>query len=57
MSRERRQGVGCRAQSKDAEGTTHCFGRDWLCQRLLEPTKETRSEEDLDLPWQVRGPQ
>lgn len=52
MSRERRQGVGCRAQSKDTEGTTHVLDETGSV-TTAEPTKETRSEEDLDLPWQV----
>jgi ATP-dependent Clp protease adaptor protein ClpS len=52
MSRERRQGVGCRAQSKDTGGTTHALDETGSV-TTAEPTKETRSEEDLDLPWQV----
>jgi ATP-dependent Clp protease adaptor protein ClpS len=52
MSRERRRGVGCRAQSKDTEGTTHVLDETGSV-TIAEPTKETRSEEDLDLPWQV----
>lgn len=52
MSRERRRGVGCRAQSKDAAGTTHVLDEIGSV-TTAEPTKETRSEEDLDLPWQI----
>jgi ATP-dependent Clp protease adaptor protein ClpS len=52
MSRERRRGVGCRAQSKDTGGTTHVLDETGSV-TTAEPTKETRSEEDLDLPWQV----
>ena len=52
MSRERRRGVGCRAQSKDTEGTTLVLDETGSV-TTAEPTKETRSEEDLDLPWQV----
>jgi ATP-dependent Clp protease adaptor protein ClpS len=49
MSRERRRGVGCRAQR---EGTTHVLD-ETASVTTAEPTKETRSEEDLDLPWQI----
>ena len=52
MSRERRRGVGCRAQSKDTAGTTHVLDETGSV-TTAEPTRETRSEEDLDLPWQV----
>jgi ATP-dependent Clp protease adaptor protein ClpS len=52
MSRERRRGVGCWAQSKDREGTTHVLDETGSA-TTAEPIKETRSEEDLDLPWQV----
>ena len=52
MSRERRQRVGCRAQSKDARGITHVLDEAGSV-TTAEPAKETRSEEDLDLPWQV----
>jgi ATP-dependent Clp protease adaptor protein ClpS len=52
MSRERRRGIGCRAQSKDTERTTHALNETGSV-TTAEPTKETRSEEDLDLPWQV----
>jgi ATP-dependent Clp protease adaptor protein ClpS len=52
MSRERRRGVGCRAQSKDTARTTHVLDETGSV-TTAEPTKETRSEEDLDLPWQV----
>jgi ATP-dependent Clp protease adaptor protein ClpS len=55
MSREPRQDVGCRAQSKEREGTAHVLGEETGAVTTAEPTieKETRSEEDLDLPWQV----
>jgi ATP-dependent Clp protease adaptor protein ClpS len=52
MSRERRQSVGCRAQSKETGGTTHILDETGSV-TTAEPTKETRSEEDLDLPWQI----
>jgi ATP-dependent Clp protease adaptor protein ClpS len=52
MSRERRRGVRCRAQCNDAGGTTHVLDETGSV-TTAEPTKETRSEEDLDLPWQV----
>jgi ATP-dependent Clp protease adaptor protein ClpS len=52
MSREPRRGIGCRAQSKETEGTTLILEQTG-CVTTAEPTKETRSEEDLDLPWQV----
>ena len=52
MSRERRRGVGCRAQSKDTERATHVLDETGSV-TTAEPTKETRSEEDIDLPWQV----
>ena len=52
MSRERRRGVGCRAQSKDTEGTALVL-QETGSVTTAEPTKETHSEEDLDLPWQV----
>jgi len=52
MSRERRRGVGGRAQSKDTGGTTHVSGETGSV-TTAEPTKETRSEEDLDVPWQI----
>ena len=52
MSRERRQSVGCRAQTKKTRGMTHILGETGSV-TTAEPTKETRSEEDLDLPWQI----
>jgi ATP-dependent Clp protease adaptor protein ClpS len=52
MSREPRRGIGCRAQSKEPEGTTHVLEETGSV-TTEEPTKETRSEPDLDLPWQV----
>jgi ATP-dependent Clp protease adaptor protein ClpS len=55
MSREPRRNVGCRAQSKGIQGTTHVLDEETGSVTTAEPTieKETRSEEDLDLPWQV----
>ncbi len=52
MSRERRRGIGCRAQSKETERTTQVLEETGSV-TTAEPTKETLSEEDLDLPWQV----
>lgn len=52
MSREPRRGVGCRAQSKETEGTTHILDETGSV-TTAEPTTETHSEEDIDLPWQV----
>src|ERR1700720_2714117 len=52
MSREPRRGVGCRARSKETEGTTHVLDETGSV-TSAEPTKETRSEEVFDLPWQV----
>jgi len=52
MSRERRRSVGCRAQSKETSGMTHILDETGSV-TIAEPTKETRSEEDLDLPWQI----
>ena len=53
MSREPRRGGGCRAQSKETEGTTHASDETGSVTTAEPTTKETRSEEDLDLPWQV----
>ena len=52
MSRERRRGVGCRAQGKETAEMAHVLDGTGSV-TTVEPTKETRSEEDLDLPWQV----
>ena len=52
MSRERRRGLGCRAQSKDTGEMTHLLDEAGSV-TTAEPTKETRPEQDLDLPWQV----
>ena len=38
MSRERRRGVGCRAQSKETEGTTHVLDETGTV-TTAEPTK------------------
>jgi ATP-dependent Clp protease adaptor protein ClpS len=55
MSREPRRDVGCRAQSKEIDGTTRVLDEKTGSVTTAEPTieKETRSEEDLDLPWQI----
>ena len=55
MSREPRRNVGCRAQTKEIEGTNHALGEKTGSVTTAAPTieKETHSEEDLDLPWQV----
>ena len=52
MSRERRQSVGCRAQTNKTRRMNHILGETGSV-TTAEPTKETRSEEDLDLPWQI----
>jgi ATP-dependent Clp protease adaptor protein ClpS len=52
MSRERRGGVECRAQSEETEGVTHILDQAGGV-TTAEPRKETQSEEDLDLPWQI----
>jgi ATP-dependent Clp protease adaptor protein ClpS len=52
MSREPRRGIGCRAQSKGTEGGTHILDGTGSV-TIAEPTKETESDEDLDIPWQV----
>ncbi len=45
----------CLAQIKEMEGTTHASNEKAGTITTAEPTieKETRSEEDLDVPWQV----
>src|SRR5436190_11023845 len=45
----------CLAQIKEMEGTTHASNEKAGTITITEPTieKETRSEEDLDVPWQV----
>ena len=52
MSRERRRGAGGRAQSKETEGATQVLDEAGSV-TTAEPTQETLSEEDFDLPWQV----
>jgi ATP-dependent Clp protease adaptor protein ClpS len=52
MSCEPRRGVGCRAQSKETQGTTQVLEETGSV-TTAEPTKETRTEEDLNVPWQV----
>jgi ATP-dependent Clp protease adaptor protein ClpS len=55
MSREPRREIGCLAQSKEIEETTHVLDQKAGSVTTAEPTveKETRCEEELDLPWQV----
>jgi ATP-dependent Clp protease adaptor protein ClpS len=55
MSCEPPRGRGCLAQSGQMEGTTHVLSEKSGSVTTAEPTieKETRSEGDLDLPWQV----
>jgi len=55
MSCGPRQDGECRAQSKEMEGTTRVLSENAGTITTAEPTieKETRSEEDLDVPWQV----
>jgi ATP-dependent Clp protease adaptor protein ClpS len=45
----------CLAQIKEMEGTTHVSNEKAGTITTVEPTieKEARSEEDLDVPWQV----
>jgi len=52
MSREPRRRAGCRPQSKKTEGATHILDETGSV-TTAEPTTETHSQEDLDLPWQV----
>jgi ATP-dependent Clp protease adaptor protein ClpS len=52
MSCERRRDAGCRAQSRETGGTIHVLDETGSV-TTAEPTKETLSEEELDLPWQV----
>ncbi len=55
MSCGPRRDGGCLAQIKDIEGITHVSNEKAGTITTAEPTieKETRSEEELDLPWQV----
>ena len=55
MSCGPRQDGECRAQSKEMEGTTRVLSENAGTITTAEPTieKETLSEEDLDVPWQV----
>ena len=50
-----RRDSGCLAQLRDLEETTHVSNQKTGTITTAEPTieKETRSEEDLDLPWQI----
>src|SRR5207237_6731739 len=52
MSREPRREVGCRAQSKETEATARVLDETGSV-TTAEPTTETHSGEDIDLPWQV----
>jgi len=49
------QDTGCLAQIKENEGIIHASNQKAGTTTTAEPTieKETRSEEDLDVPWQV----
>jgi ATP-dependent Clp protease adaptor protein ClpS len=55
MSCGPRRDGGCLAQIKDLEEIIHVSNEQAGTITTAEPTieKETRSEEDLDLPWQV----
>lgn len=53
MSREPRRNLGCLAQSEKPGKTTHVLDEKTGSVTTAEPTEETLSEEDLDLPWQV----
>jgi len=53
MSREPRRDVGCLAQSEERQGTTQVLDEKTGSVTIAEPTEETLSEEDVDLPWQV----
>jgi ATP-dependent Clp protease adaptor protein ClpS len=55
MSRGPRQDGGCLAQLQEIEKPTHVSNEKTGTITTAEPTieKETRSEEELDLPWQV----
>ena len=55
MSCGPRQPGACLVQIKGMEGTTHASNDLVGTITTVEPTieKETRSEEDLDIPWQV----
>jgi ATP-dependent Clp protease adaptor protein ClpS len=53
MSREPRRDVGCLGQSEEREQTTHVLDEKAGSVTIAEPTEETLSEEDVDLPWQV----
>jgi len=55
MSCGPRQAGGCLVQIKGMEGTTHASNELAGTITTVEPTieKQTRSEEDLDVPWQV----
>jgi len=55
MSCGPRQPGACLVQIKGMEGTTHASNDLVGTITTVEPTieKETRSEEDLDVPWQV----
>src|SRR5262245_24700161 len=53
MSREPRLDVGCLAPREERQGTTQVLDEKTGSVTIAEPTEETLSEEDVDLPWQV----
>jgi ATP-dependent Clp protease adaptor protein ClpS len=53
MSREPRGDVGGLGQSEEREQTTQVLDEKTGSVTIAEPTEETLSEEDVDLPWQV----
>jgi ATP-dependent Clp protease adaptor protein ClpS len=53
MSREARVDVGGLGQSEEREQTTQVLDEKTGSVTIAEPTEETLSEEDVDLPWQV----
>jgi ATP-dependent Clp protease adaptor protein ClpS len=53
MSREPRVDVGGLGQSEEREQTTQVLDEKTGSVTIAEPTEETLSEEDVDLPWQV----
>jgi len=53
MSREPRRNLGCLAQNERLDETIRVLNEKAGSVTTAEPTEETLSEEDLDLPWQV----
>jgi ATP-dependent Clp protease adaptor protein ClpS len=53
MSRGPRQYLGCLAQSEKPEKATQVLDQRTGAVTTAEPTEETLSEDDLDLPWQI----